>query len=285
MSRLSFVMGPGRPAVQVTAENGQLVVRTPYDPDFVQDLKELPASDRRFDPTRKVWLVTPDHGKELGDLVLRHFGVQLNIPNARVAVQTETRLVEVRYLGIAKDRGKGERTAFGWSEGGWNVIVPETVLRDWFGQQAKPGELLTLYAVLGVKSGAGESEIKSAYRRMARQWHPDVCKEPDAAEQFRAIQHAYDILRDPLQRRKYDAGLKLVGQTRTNTYLDNDYDLATDIYRPPLRCGLILAEGVLKLGKFNLTKIVDWADIINSLGQSLVTSWPAGADMFVEDWN
>lgn len=282
MSHLSFVRGPGTSAVRVTAEAGQLVVRTPYDPDFVQDLKALPASDRRFDPTRKVWLVTPDHGRELADMVLRHFGTQLDIPNVRIAAQPETRIVEVRYIGTAKDRGKGERTSFGWSKGGWNVILPEEVLRDWFGQQAKPGELPTLYGVLGVP--ADYTDIKAAYRRMARQWHPDVCKEPDAAEQFRAIQHAYEVLSDPLKRRKYDAGLKLTGQAAPQ-YQQGGFSLAQDDYRPPLRCGLILAEGLVKLGKFNLTKILNWADIVNSRGQSLVTSWPMGADTFVEDWN
>jgi hypothetical protein len=282
MSALSFVRGSGSPAVRVTAESGQLVVRTPYDPDFVLDLKALPASDRRFDPRRKVWLVTPDHGREVADMVLRHFGVQLDIPNVRTNAQPETRIVEVRYIGTAKDRGKGERTAFGWSEGGWNVILPEEVLRDWFGQQAKPGELLTLYAALGIKPEAGEADIKSAYRRMAKMWHPDHCREPDAAEQFRAIQHAYDILRDPLSRRKYDVGLKLSGQVQADRW-DNNTNFGD--YRPPLRCGLVLAEGTVKLGKFNLTKILNWADIVNGLGQSLVTSWPAGADMFIEDWN
>ena len=193
-------------------ENGVLVVRTPYHPGFVAELKTLPAGDRRFDPARKVWLVTPNHGQVVAEMVLRHFGQRVRVPDVGQAqARPETRVLEIRYIGTCKDRGGGDRVAFGWMAGGWNVLLPEQVLRDWFGQESRPGESLSLYAVLSVKQGADEATIKSAYRRLAKQWHPDVSREPDAAEQFRAIQHAYDILRDAQLRRKYDAGLALAG--------------------------------------------------------------------------
>lgn len=258
-------------------------MRTPYDPDFVADLKSLPATDRRFDGQRKLWLVTPNHGQAVADMILRHFGQSVTVPDVTVvAARPETRVVEVRYLGTCKDRGSGEAVAFGWSDGSWNVLAPESVLRDWFGQEVKPGELLTLYAVLSIKQTATEAELKVAYRRLAKQWHPDTSREPDAAEQFKIIQHAYEVLRDPLLRRKYDAGLKLAGQTEVSRNYRSVY--GSSDYRSPLRCGLILAEGIAKLGKFQLSKIIDWRDITNGMGQSLVTSWPPGADTFEEKW-
>jgi len=61
------------------------------------------------------------------------------------------------------------------------------------------------YATLGVEPNAGEAEIKTAYRRLARKYHPDVSKESGAEEQFKAINEAYEALRDPEKRKAYDA--------------------------------------------------------------------------------
>jgi molecular chaperone DnaJ len=60
------------------------------------------------------------------------------------------------------------------------------------------------YEVLGVPKSADEGAIKSAYRRLARQFHPDVNKEPDAEERFKEINEAYEILSDPDRRAAYD---------------------------------------------------------------------------------
>ena len=60
------------------------------------------------------------------------------------------------------------------------------------------------YAVLGVEPGAGDAEIKTAYRRLARKYHPDVSKEAGAEEQFKAVNEAYEALRDPQKRAAYD---------------------------------------------------------------------------------
>ncbi|MDZ4180495.1 MAG: molecular chaperone DnaJ [Coriobacteriia bacterium] len=60
------------------------------------------------------------------------------------------------------------------------------------------------YALLGVSRDATESEIKKAFRHKARETHPDVCKEPDAEERFKAINEAYDVLSDPQKRSMYD---------------------------------------------------------------------------------
>jgi DnaJ-class molecular chaperone len=60
------------------------------------------------------------------------------------------------------------------------------------------------YATLGVSRTATEKEIKSAYRRLARQYHPDVNKDPKATDRFKVINEAYDVLSDPKKRVKYD---------------------------------------------------------------------------------
>ncbi len=61
-----------------------------------------------------------------------------------------------------------------------------------------------LYAVLGVSRSASSSEIKSAYRRLARKYHPDVNSDPTAPAKFAQINDAYQTLIDPETRRTYD---------------------------------------------------------------------------------
>ncbi len=60
------------------------------------------------------------------------------------------------------------------------------------------------YQVLGVEPTAGDAEIKTAYRRMARKYHPDVSKEAGAEDKFKGVNEAYEALRDPQKRKAYD---------------------------------------------------------------------------------
>ena len=60
------------------------------------------------------------------------------------------------------------------------------------------------YEVLGVSKNASDAEIKSAFRKLAKKYHPDVSKEPDAAEKFKEAQEAYSVLSDKDKRSKYD---------------------------------------------------------------------------------
>ncbi len=65
-------------------------------------------------------------------------------------------------------------------------------------------EFKDYYEVLGVKADASDADIKSAYRKLARKFHPDVSKETGAEEKFKAVNEAYEALRDPEKRRAYD---------------------------------------------------------------------------------
>jgi molecular chaperone DnaJ len=87
-----------------------------------------------------------------------------------------------------------------------------------------------LYSALGVPKGASADEIKKAYRKLARQYHPD--KNPgDAAaeERFKEIQHAYDVLSDPEKRKAYDRFGSADGRRGFDpdggTYNFDDFDL------------------------------------------------------------
>ncbi len=61
------------------------------------------------------------------------------------------------------------------------------------------------YKVMGVARDASADDIKRAYRKLARKYHPDVSKEKDAEERFKEIGEAYEVLRDPEKRAAYDA--------------------------------------------------------------------------------
>lgn len=62
------------------------------------------------------------------------------------------------------------------------------------------------YEILGVRRDAGQDEIKKAYRRLARQLHPDVNPDPQTQERFKEITQAYEVLSDAKKRRMYDLG-------------------------------------------------------------------------------
>src|SRR5437016_10099724 len=71
------------------------------------------------------------------------------------------------------------------------------------------------YELLGLARGASEAEIKKAFRRLARELHPDVSEAPDAQERFREVVEAYEVLSKPETRELYDryghAGLRSGG--------------------------------------------------------------------------
>ena len=87
------------------------------------------------------------------------------------------------------------------------------------------------YEILGVEPSAGEAEIKTAYRRLARKYHPDVSKEAGAEEKFKSVNEAYEALRDPQKRAAYD-------QLRTRGYRPGD-----EVQPPPGGFGHGGAEG------------------------------------------
>src|SRR3954466_5518064 len=67
------------------------------------------------------------------------------------------------------------------------------------------------YKVLGVDRKASQEDIKKAYRKLARQYHPDTNSDAGAEERFKQISEAYDVLGDPEKRKAYDRGGSLFG--------------------------------------------------------------------------
>lgn len=268
----------------VTVEDGSLVFTSSYRRSLVSALKaKIPPEKRKWDGDRKAWLVAPECFDTLAQITQDDLGVTLQRPAVKVGPsQPVLQLFKLDYLGACKDRGDSEPTAFGSVDGEWRLCFTENILRQWFeAGPASPGSKPTLYGVLTVAKGADTQQIRSAYRRLARQWHPDVCKEPDATEQFRTITSAYQILVDPAKRRKYDAGLAFQDSLEPSV---SAYSVCTPAYRSPLRCGYLLVEGVESVGRFVVHRIVKWEDIVDDLGRVMVTFWPKGASSFQVKW-
>lgn len=275
---------------KIVENAGAYEIFTPYEGGFVRELKALvPASERCYNADRKTWTVAEKYGRQIAELCCRYFGTRPILPVITSGAET-TGILTVLYIGRVKDRGNGERSAFGWMQlpdqlfGGWNAVFPEKALRGYFDpsfalDRAAPTG--TYYETLGIIRGASDAEIKAGYRRMVKQWHPDVCKDPDAHEVFIRIQTAFEALSDPKKRARYDAGLRF----QDGMPVQKQPDLPESEYRSPLKCGNILCRFSRIGARCVVSSILSWQDIVDKSGRILVTSWEKDAQEPTMIWN
>ena len=260
----------------VAMKDGTVMVETPYSPQFVADIKsKIPWQARRWDGDQKAWFVTPGYIDTIVAICENVFGVSPPSPNIAQS-DPVTKIIQLDYIGNCKTRGDREPSAYGWLDDGWNIVFPERVLLDWFLRDPDPTGATTWYAALGVPRTATGEEIKRAYRRAVRTHHPDKGGDPD---HFRAIQTAYEVLKDPKKRALYDSGLAMAAAVPKDL---KPGPIVT--WRPPIRCGFLMVTArELMGGKLEVIRIEQWQDVVKD-GKTMYTYWPPGADIFVKTW-
>jgi len=87
-----------------------------------------------------------------------------------------------------------------------------------------------LYSILGVSRDANGDDIKRAYRRLARQYHPDVSSTPDTEERFKEINLAYEVLSDPQKRQQYDTYGTTGGRAASGDPFGAGFSSISDIF-------------------------------------------------------
>jgi len=265
-----------------------------YIKDLVNEFKALvPPSGRTWTPGyssgyRKrepgYWEVSAIYWKPVIDLCKKH-GLQVSTSGEVEAATSQRHNIRLDYMGLLRPRDGGIYTATGWVNGGWNAVFTLEVLQTWFKFSLTPGDMPTLFSVIGVDQNleglAFDKALKKAYRRAARTYHPDINKEPDAADNFRTIQEAYEKLQDPLFRKRYKAGLFFQKKVERGSTVYGNEALN---WKPPIRCGHLTVQATLAVNKYDIEEIVSWTDIKNTKGETLVTYWSPGAEFFKEEW-
>ena len=267
---------------------------TKYNPDLKDELKIMvPSACRTWNPgersgryrARGHWEISSQYAEDMKKLCAK-YGFLIDARGQFDRPIEKRVFITLDYMGLVRHRGGDVYTASGWVNDGWNATFTMEVLQNWFGFSAVlPGEKQTLYAVLSISSGSSGSEIKKAYRRAARTWHPDVCKEPDAEEQFKQIQAAYEKLGDPRFRAAYDAGLYYESVADRVT---SSHEATAISWKPPVRCGIVTATAVIvpsRYGdRYQIKEILEWRDIVDARGKTMVTYWPPNGDSFKTRW-
>lgn len=255
---------------------GQIItVLSPFNREFVDELKiQIPAAARSWDGSAKAWLVSTKYLADLTEIVQANFGSDpVVIKDAAPEAPKRDRIL-IEYMGRCKDpESKGTAYANCMINGFWNLQISEAVLRAYFENptNADVAEQVTKYGLLGAKPTASEDELKAAFRRAARTWHPDLNHDPDAPEMFKQVKAAYDLLSNPLARSKYDAGLKLQAlvqsqQGHVQSWKTVSLSTTSDYgYRAPANCGWMTADIEAGLRR-KVTRIHAWEDDIKTIG-------------------
>jgi hypothetical protein len=297
--------------ITITIEAGYYAMRSPKDQTLIDELKAaIHYSKRSWNSAARAWIVEPSALPSLLRAIERAGYALPEVPQmdgTAALIATIQRQIRIDYLGQCKERDGGIISALatenavnpytsfdGRTHYSWSIEILESALKEWFEHRSQAGAVngQTFYQVLCVVETATDYQIKSAHRRLARQWHPDVSAEDDAAEMFMRLTDAYNILRDPQTRKRYDAGLFFEREAAKPKEIGNEWlvlhnargvKMYKQYFRAPLRCGLVTAEGRQELKKFVVSKILKWEDITES-GMTMTSSWNKATESIQVNW-
>ena len=150
---------------------------------------------------RKIWDDTLIHGADDIGFIDTHLA---DFPEEFRVLHTIARYIKPEYIAKLK-----ETPAIGSEFGEKKFDVKEAFEKRYEEPYKSDKEIKTepvpyYYRVLAVSRNATQEEIKSAYRRLTKIYHPDVSTDPDTEKKFKEIQKAYVVLSDPDKRAQYD---------------------------------------------------------------------------------
>ncbi len=182
--------------------------------------------------------------------------------------------------------------ASAWVDGGWSVIFPEPVLRAYFGEPETKFDG-DFYAYL-----LASKDLSKAYKHMARKYHPDLNRAASAVPQFIKLKEAYETLKDPMRRKRYQAGLAFQAkalQSKVNEV----------VFWLPKTCGDVTVKGAWEpmesrqdfkqryyqttygqvqrdsyedgRKRLHVSEIISWNDRLNAKGERMVSKWDRNA--------
>jgi hypothetical protein len=180
-------------------------------------------------------------------------------------------IYDVTYIGWPKARANGEFVSSGMlADGSWGLDLPMEVMRAYF-ENRDPAEQEAqvptgpigpgFYGVLMIPQAATADELKAAFRKLSKMYHPDLSDAPDAATLFINLKKAYDTLSDPALRAKHDAILRMTSTSSDYAPLTTNVVLGastTSNWGPTYRCGKITIQGTTFGGNVRVQKITGW---------------------------
>lgn len=265
--------------IHIQASGYVCAIRYPYNPVFTDAIKALPAWTRGWNRDKQQWEIAPLVAPRIIDQLSALSGQSLAAPPADAYHPPVSVTVEALYVGRIKGDGDFAAANVMTLSRQWRAVLWGPAVYRWFGVQPASATPASLYDLIGVSPTASAAELANAIKRQLRQWHPDVCREPDAAERTRRILEARAILLAPAQRARYDAGLEAARLAAGRAASRSDGE-----YRPPLRSGRITGQGYKIVDRWVVADIRHWDDLTDDQGRVAVVSWPHGADEPVVLW-
>lgn len=280
--------------------NATSIIITPdgYNQQFINRIKaNVPSHLRVWDHSHKRWIFHPTTYRIISNMLenLRQMGFNVIIEQAEFfanasnyvpVIKEET--LDIHYIGRVYRRNNSEESAYGWYNDGWNVVFINNALQDYFKVSTTSVDATNYYNALIVNETATHDQIKRAYRVVVKQWHPDICSEPNAREQFEIIQKAYETLISPDKRARYDLGLKLerdFNLLASKGKINNtNYDTNEVVFNPMIKCGRFTVRSERIIGRVYVHQILDIDSITNASGQVMTTTWKEGDSVFTTRW-
>jgi len=266
-------------------EGNNFIIKTPYNPDFINDLKNN-FFVRSFDFDTKTWKVeaTAENLANLTILLRNHFEytVHAAIRQQISANQIEVKNFDIYYMGLPRERNDGTESSFATTSqnpkinnyADWNVVFPLSALKIFFEGEDKtdkaPRETQNYFQILKLEKNASKGEIKKQYKQMAKIYHPDVSEHPNAEEVFKIINQAYEVLSDPRKLKRYKAALTISSSINRNSKFGPLAIVSRHRgWYPPMKAGKVKVEALDIVGRWHVKKIINWEPFTNAFGQQM----------------